>query len=127
MEYAFEFGSGGPQDLTVTLAGSASARGMRALVRDLTSDARFRAGMTILVDLSALDTSGLTPHEIQAMADAVSGRDWDFPAKAIAMVAPSARSFDDAILYRAHVGGSKSGREVFRSRDEALAWLRGKG
>jgi hypothetical protein len=127
MEYSFEFGSGDPQDLTVTLAGSASASGMRALVKDLTADARFRAGMAILVDLSALNTSGLTPDEIQAMADAVSGRDWEFPAKAIAMVAPSARSFDDAILYRAHVGGSKSGREVFRSRDEALGWLRAEG
>jgi hypothetical protein len=28
------------------------------------------------------------------------------------------------MLYRAHVGGSKSGREVFRSRADALAWLR---
>ena len=127
MEYAFEFGGGDPQDLTVTLAGCASAGGMRALVRDLMSDARFRAGMAILVDLSALDTAGLTPDEMQAMADAVSGRDWEFPAKAVALVAPSRRGFDAATLYRAHVGGSKSGREVFRSREEALAWLRDKG
>ena len=126
MEYSFTFEGRGSLDLTITLAGAASASGMRALVRDLTSDARFRAGLAILVDLSGLDSSGLTSEEIQAMAAAVSGRDWEFPAKAIAIVAPSARTFDDAMLYRAHVGGSKSGREVFRFRDDALAWLRDK-
>jgi hypothetical protein len=124
MEYAFEFGADGPQDLTITLAGVASSSGMEALVRDLTSEPRFRGGLTILVDLSALNTSGLSAEEMRAMADSVSGRDWEFPAAAIALVAPSARTFDDAMLYRAHVGGSKSGREVFRSREEALAWLR---
>jgi len=123
VEYAFEFGGDGPQDLTITLSGVASSSGMWALVPDLTSDERFRVGLAVLVDVSGLDTSGLTLEEMRAMADAVSGRDWEFPADAIAIVAPSARNFDDAMLYRAHVGGSKSGREVFHSREEALAWL----
>ena len=79
--------------------------------------------MTMLVDLSELDTSGLASEEVQGVADAVAGRDWDTPARAIAIVAPG-RSFDHAKLYRAHVGGSKSGREVFRSREDTLAWLR---
>ena len=123
MEYSLEFGGDGPQDLTITFAGVASPPDFRAMVQDLISDARFHGGMTMLVDLSELDTSGLASEEVQGVADSVAGRDWDTPARAIAIVAPG-RSFDHAKLYRAHVGGSKSGREVFRSREDALAWLR---
>jgi hypothetical protein len=124
MEYSFEFGGDGPQDLTIALAGVASPEDLRELVRDLTSDVRFRAGLALLVDLSAFDSSAVTPEELRGIADAVAGRDWESPARAIAIVAPQDRTFEDAMLYRAHVGGSKSGREVFRSHEDALAWLR---
>lgn len=107
----------------MTLSGAVDARGLRALVADLMAHPDYQAGMLILVDLSDLDTSSISVREYESVGDVISGRDHRFPAKAIAIVAPDTRTFDDAVWHRAYVGGSKSGREVFRSRDDAAAWL----
>ena len=79
--------------------------------------------MLIVADLSDLDTSGMSVKEYESVSDVISGRDHRFPAKAIAIIAPDSRTFDDAMQHRAYAGGSKSGREVFRSREDAVAWL----
>jgi hypothetical protein len=122
MEYSFAF-DGGPQDLTISVSGAVTAVGIRSLVRELTAHPDFRAGLVILADLSGLDTSGFTTEDYELAEDAVAARDWQYPARAIALVAPDARTFADAMLYRAYVGGGASGREVFSSRDEAADWL----
>ncbi|MDE3024018.1 MAG: hypothetical protein KGI93_00455 [Acidobacteriota bacterium] len=122
MKYSIELG-GEPQDLTVTLSGALDGGSLRALVTDLTAHPGYRAGMLVLVDLSDLDTSSISMEQYESVSDLISGRDHRFPAKAIAIVAPDARTFDDALQHRAYVGGSKSGREVFRSREAATAWL----
>lgn len=59
MHYVIEFGEG-PEDMAVTLSGQATPIGFRQLIRDLNMDPRAHAGMTILVDLTALDTSVLS-------------------------------------------------------------------
>ena len=122
MDYSLEFG-GDPQDLTMTLTGALDARSIRAFVEDLIAHPEYRAGMLILVDISGLNTSGISVEEYESVSDVITGRDDRFPAKAIAIVAPAARTYDDAMQHRAYVGGSKSGREVFRSREDAAAWL----
>jgi hypothetical protein len=122
MQYSFDF-DGGPQDLTITVSGSVDALGIRDLVRDLTAHPEFRAGLMILADLSGLDTSNFTTEDYEQAEDAVAARDWQYPARAVALVAPDPRTFSDATLYRAYVGGATSGREVFKSRDEATQWL----
>ena len=122
MNYSIEFG-GGPQDLTMTLTGAVDARSIRRFVEDLVAHPEYRAGMLILADLSALDTSGITAEQYESVSDVITGRDHRFPAKAIAIVAPDPRTFHDAVRHRAYVGGSKSRREVFRSRADATAWL----
>lgn len=122
MTYSIELG-GDPQDLTVTLSGALEGPSLRALVSDLTAHPDYRAGMLVLVDLSELDTSSISMEQYESVSDLISRRDHRFPAKAIAIVAPGTRTFDDAMQHRAYVGGSKSGREVFRSRADAAAWL----
>ncbi|HEY2072350.1 MAG TPA: STAS/SEC14 domain-containing protein [Gaiellaceae bacterium] len=122
MNYSLEFG-GDPEDLAMTLTGTLDARGVRALNADLLAHPEYRAEMLILVDLSGLDTSTISMEEYESVSDLISARDHQFPAKAIAIVAPAAGTFDVATRHRAYVGGSKSGREIFQSRDDATAWL----
>lgn len=122
MNYSIEFG-GHPQDLTITLSGSADPRSILELVDDLVAHPEHRAEMLILTDLSGLDTSSITLEQYEAVADVLAGRDHRFPARAIALVAPPGRTFDDAMQHRAYVGGSRSRREVFTSREAAIAWL----
>ena len=123
MEYEIEFG-GEPQDVTVTLSGRATPLGFRHLVRDLEADPRAVAEMVMLVDLSKLDTSTLSSEDLAETAEPVALRDARRPARAVAIVAPDAATSRYAQLLRAHLGGSKSRRQVFRSREEAIAWLR---
>jgi hypothetical protein len=122
VNYSIEFG-GHPQDLTLTLSGALDAREIRAFVEELVAHPEYRAGMLILADLSGLNTSGVSVEDYEGISDVIAGRDHRFPAKGIAIVAPDSRTFGDAMQHRAYVGGSKSGREVFRTRDEATAWL----
>lgn len=122
MDYSLEFG-GDPQDLTMTLTGAIDAHGIQAFVADLVAHPEYRGGMLILADLSGLNTSSITEEEYESVSGVIAARDERFPAKAIAIVAPAARTFDDAMRHRAYVGGSKSDREVFRSREDATAWL----
>ena len=125
MNYSLEFG-GDPQDLTMTLTGALDTRSIRAFVADLVAHPEYRAEMLILADLTDLDTSSITAAEYESVSDVISGRDHRFPARAIAIVAPAARTFADAVRHRAYVGGSKSQREVFRNREDAAAWLAAK-
>jgi hypothetical protein len=122
VNYSIEFG-GEPQDITMTLTGALEASEIRGFVEELVSHPEYREGMLILADLSGLNTSGVSVEDYEGISDVIAGRDHRFPAKAIAIVAPDSRTFDDAMQHRAYVGGSKSGREVFRSRDDATAWL----
>ena len=79
--------------------------------------------MTVLADLSALDVSDLTDDGVQSLSAAVVERDWYRMPSGVAIIAPDQQTFDAALLYRAHLGGSKSNRRVFTSRAEAVAWL----
>jgi hypothetical protein len=122
VNYSLEFG-GDPQDLTMTLSGALDPPSIRAFVQALVAHPDYREGMLILADISGLNTSSISEEEYESVSDAIAGRDHRYPAKAIAIVAPTGRTFDDAMRHRAYVGGSKSGREVFRSREDATAWL----
>jgi hypothetical protein len=122
VRYSLEFG-GDAQDLTMTLVGEVDAPGIQGLIHDLMAHPEFREGLRILVDLSELDTSSITAEQYESVSHVITGRDHRFPAQAIAIVAPAARTFEDAVRHRAYVGGSKSQREVFRTREDATAWL----
>ena len=123
MEFSLDFG-GFPQDLTITLRGVADALGARRLATDLAADPRFRPGLLILVDVTDLDTATVDDNELYADATAFIERDAAAAPGAVAIVAPDGDTFIKATHYRAYLGGSKSRREVFIDREDAIAWLR---
>jgi hypothetical protein len=50
-------------------------------------------------------------------------RDWNFPPRAVAVVVSTRHSFERAGMAATYMGVLKAPREIFYSRDEALAWL----
>ncbi len=100
-----------------------TGEGFRLLSEQVMSDPRFRAGLRILVDCSALNTAGLSNEEVQGFGEHFALRDWNYPPGAVAIIAPDDQTFSAVQAFRAHLGGSKSNRQLFRSRAEAVAWL----
>jgi hypothetical protein len=124
VEYSIEFG-GDPQDVTITMSGCADIDGFRRVTAALVADPRFGAGLTILVDHSALDLTPLSNGDVPKATDALLERDWNFPPKAVAIVAPpTPHALEFAERGVAHMSVLQRPRRVFRSRDEALTWLR---
>ncbi len=122
MDFTIEFG-GDPQDVTITLSGVASPEGFLRFNEARLSDQRFREGLLILLDASALDTSQVTESMFQAAVEPMIERERLYPPLGLAILAPDEQTFRDAILTRAHLGGSSSRRGVFGSREAALTWL----
>jgi hypothetical protein len=124
VEFEITFQDGeSPADLELVFVGAPTDESFRLLNERLTSDARFRAGLRILVDCSALDTSLLSDAELQSLSTHMVERDVDYPPAAVALFTPDEETFSAARAYRAHVGGSRSNRNVFASRADAVAWL----
>jgi hypothetical protein len=123
MSFKLVFG-GDPQDLTITLSGRADSAGLQQLDAALRADPRFKAGLAILVDVTALDASGLTEESLLDASERVLLRDWSARPLAVAIFAPNPATFATAALYRAHLGGTRSRRRVFTSATAASDWLR---
>ena len=126
MKYTIEFG-GTPQDVTITTAGLADAKGLVGLVRDLVSSPRFRPGMLILEDNMAIDASKLTSLDLRAQADTVIElSDRIGPSKA-AIIVPSPVTFGYVRMWQAYID-SRTAIEsrVFYSRADGLEWLESK-
>ena len=124
MEFEIKFGDAqDPADIEVTLMGAPTPETFVKLNESLTADPRFRTGMKMLVDLSALDASGLSGSDVQGLSETVIERDWYQMPAAVAIIASGEQTYRAALAYRAHLGGSRSNRQVFRTRPEAVAWL----
>ena len=123
MEFSIEF-SGDPQDVTITASGVGDLAGFATLNERLLSDPRFRAGLSYLIDLSGLEVAGLPQEEVEQIAGVGNESTWNYPPRAVAMVATNPATHAQAQLAIAYMGGSKSGHRVFAEREEAVAWLR---
>jgi hypothetical protein len=123
MEFEFHFPTGGPADLEMSISGIPTLAGLELLNEQLVADPRFRAGLRILVEAAGIDARGISVNEVQVLSEPMVMRDWQYAPAAVAIVAPDEETSRALTLYRAHVGGSKSNRHVFASRQEAIAWL----
>jgi hypothetical protein len=124
VEFEIEFRvEDGPADLELTVCGVPTLEGLELLNARLIADPRFRAGLTILVDLCGVDSTGLSHDAVQILSAPMVVRDWEYAPAAVAIIAPDERTYNDLRAYRAHLGGSKSNRHIFSGRPEALAWL----
>jgi len=123
VEYTIEFG-GDPQDVTITQQGAADLRSLRQFNADLSEHPCYRGGLLILFENSDLDLSGLSDTELEQTAIDVIERDWDASPRAVAIIAPNPQTHTRERAIVAHLGGSRSGRRIFTSREAAVAWLR---
>jgi hypothetical protein len=123
MEFQIDFPTGGPADVVMSVSGVPTLAELERFDEALVSDPRFRAGLTILVDVAGLEYDGISAEELQALSEPTVMRDWRYRPAAMAIVAPSGPTYDHVQRYRAHVGGSRSNRRVFGSTAEAVAWL----
>jgi hypothetical protein len=124
MEFEIDFRTdGGPADIELSVSGVPTLADLERFNERLVADPRFRAGLTMLVDVAGLEYDDISADELQALSTPMVMRDWEYPPLAVAIVTPSGRTYDHIQQYRAHVGGSRSNRRAFNSRAEAIAWL----
>ena len=122
MELAVSFSPCG-QQVEVTLSGDGSVELFHALVAELRADDRYRAGLSLLVDCSALAPPDLDDEQLRVAVEPAIERDWQFPPRAVAVVAQDDRVIRFARLANAYMGGSIVNRRVFTDAGEARAWL----
>lgn len=122
MDVGLEWG-GDSQDVTVTLSGAANAHDIRRMNDALLADPRYTAGLAVLVDISKLDTPEIDPEGIHFANASIAERDWRKPPLAVAIFTPDEAARVATRRLIAYAGGSASGRAVFATREDALAWL----
>jgi hypothetical protein len=120
--WTIEF-DGGTQDVTLTAAGVASRMDYCASYAELVRDPRWRPGMAVLVDESALDVSTLTGRDVEEIAGFIVDLDDRLGPAALAVVAPDA--YAEGLvgvliryLYRARLRAC-----TFPSHGCAMEWL----
>lgn len=124
MEYEIVFDI--DSDLAIVrTSGVASLEGFAAYLRELVSDPRWRHGMDVLSDHTALEAGHLTAGDIEALVAV------HFPYAHVigpglcAIVCGSALKFGLARMFEAHASVQLPFRSrVFATREEAFAWLR---
>jgi hypothetical protein len=123
MVHTLDFG-GEDADVTVTTSGMADAAGFAAMNDELVAHPRFRPGMSILVDHSALDVTLLRAGDVQVIARAVTEMASSIGPGAIAIVAPTKVGFGVARMSEGLAAPAELRTRTFRSRAHAIEWLR---
>jgi hypothetical protein len=75
-------------------------------------------GLKLLVDLSDLDTADLSDDGVENISAPMVERDWYYPPAAVTIIAPVPETLEAVRAYRAHLGGSKSKRHIFRTEEK---------
>jgi hypothetical protein len=114
---------GSPQDVAVTVSGTASRTEFRLLYEDIAGDPRFRPGLRILLDFTELDVTDLAGREADEIGRHLAGLEDSYGAALLAVVVPDALTFD--LARTAELSGGFERMKVLLSydRDEALRWL----
>jgi hypothetical protein len=122
VQFSFTFDEAAGE-VTIMLEGDPAAGEFRALAERLAADPRYRSGLAHLVDCSRLHAGSHSLDAIQEEMAPLVERDWHFPPRAVAIVAPDPEVYARAVLARAHMGGSTTNRKVFADANEARRWL----
>jgi hypothetical protein len=124
MDYTIEFG-GDPYGVTFTTSGAADIAAILRANEEFLADPRFRPGMPILADHSALDTSSLASDDAKLIGEAYRRFLDRIGESAIAIVVARPAAFGLIRMAEAYAGPPPpSNQRIFYSREEALAWLR---
>ena len=124
MEYAIQFG-GDPEDVLITTSGVAELDILHALVEEVIADTRFEPGMSVIVDHTALDVSGLAAADMRARSARLAANADRIGPTRVATVVGSPAAFGLWRMMDAYEDGLlESEGRAFYSLDEARAWLR---
>jgi hypothetical protein len=107
-------------------SGVGTVEGYEALMRALTSDPQFRPGVDVITDHTNVDISTLTASEVEQVAGLRVQFLGTTAGRAAGVVGPdSSMRYGLGRMFEAHVA-SRAGTEVeiFRTVEEAMAWLR---
>jgi hypothetical protein len=124
MEYEISFDSDA-EIAIVRTSGAASLEGFSAYLRALVSDPRWRRGMDVLSDHTALDAGNLTAADIEALVAVHYPYAHAIGPGLCAIVCGSSLKFGLARMFDAHASLQLPFRSrIFTNVDEAVAWLR---
>lgn len=124
MDYVIEFQEDRPYDVHVRIVGVADVADFEAYLADLLFDERWRPGMTILGDLTALDASSFGPREVRNVAELNARYQEEFGAARIAIAAGTPLNYGLLRMWQAFIDAhSKQQTQVYRTLDEARASL----
>lgn len=123
MDYTVEYG-GDPPGVTFTTSGLADLASIQRANDEFLADPRFRPGMPILADHSALDTTSLTSSDARLIGDAYRRFLERTAESAIAIVVANAAAFGLVRMAEAYAGPTQPRQRIFYSRAEAIDWLR---
>ena len=124
MGYQVEWG-GSPQDVTVRTSGTASTADAMGILREISEDERFRSGLKILVDHSELQSVEYSRDELRAQIDRTLAIKAKLQPTYCAIVAPAPGIYGVTRVWEAELESiDKWTTRLFRSKEDALAWLR---
>jgi len=123
LEYTIDFG-GDPLGVSFTTSGRADLSTILRANEEFLSDPRFRPGMPILADHSALDTTPLESSDMEVVGQAYRKFLDQIGESPIAIVVAGPGAFGLIRMAGAHAGEPAPDAQIFYSRDEAVSWLR---
>jgi hypothetical protein len=123
VEYTIEFGGDLP-GVAFTTSGPAELSSILRANDEFLADARFRPGMPILADHSALDTSPLSSSDAKLVGEAYRRFLDHVGESAIAIVVAHPAAFGLVRMAEAYAGPPEPKVGIFYSPAEAISWLR---
>lgn len=125
MEFVIDFGLT-PEAALVTTSGIARAADFQRMNQALVDHPRFRAGMPLLVDHTALDVGKLSAADVRSIGEFVATIGDRIGHSAIAVIVPDQLTFGFVRMGEMRANQPQFNLKVFYSRTEAVEWLQGK-
>jgi hypothetical protein len=123
MEYAISWGEG-PEDVLVETSGPAVLADLEAMTGALVADPRFRAGLAIVIDHTRAQWASLTPTDIRRRAAGLAALSARIGPQRIAFVVGGTGDYGiGRMLELLTEEDTQLRTRIFRSRDDARAWL----
>jgi hypothetical protein len=96
-----------------------------AILRELSEDERYRSGLKILIDHSELQSVKYSQDELRAQIGRTTAIEAKLQPTYCAIVAPTPGIYGVTRVWEAELGSIDKGTtRLFRSKEDALAWLR---
>ena len=123
MEFEIAFVDGEVTNVHVTVSGELTVEGNQAWLEQLVTDPRWRPGMRVLLDGTALRPGDFVGRHLQAVAEPIVGHGADWGPGFCAAVVDDPTVFGLIRMWQVATREMEWQTEVFHSRAAARAWL----